>query len=357
MNSRTLHVDLPGRSYPIHIGNGILADRLGSLLSGRSVCIVTDNVVSPLYLERVESTLALSGRPSCTITLPSGEEHKTLATVGSIFDAMLDAGLGRDCVLVALGGGVVGDMAGFAAACFQRGIEFLQAPTTLLAQVDSAVGGKTAVNHPRGKNLIGAFHQPSAVVIDTDTLSTLEPRQFRAGIAEIVKYGLVADPRFFDWLEEHMAQLIGQDPATLQAAIHRSCSIKAQIVSEDEREHGRRAILNLGHTFGHAIEAGLGFGTWLHGEAVAAGTVLAARLSVHIGWLEMAALTRIERLLEQADLPIEAPGLPAERMVELMQRDKKVRDGRVHLVLLRGIGEPAVTANYAAKDLAAILGT
>ncbi len=352
-----LTVDLPGRGYPIDVGAGILTERAAALLADRSVCIVTDDIVAPLYLERLLAALPASGPAHCTVALPSGEEHKTLATISTLFDAMLDAGMSRDCVVVALGGGVVGDMAGFAAASFLRGVEFIQIPTTLLAQVDSSVGGKTGVNHPSGKNLIGAFHQPSAVIVDTDTLATLDARQFRAGLAEVVKYGLVADAGFFDWLESNMAGLDARDPDLLQQAIARCCRIKAGIVCADERESGRRAILNLGHTFGHAIEAGIGYGNWLHGEAVAVGMVLAARLSAQMGWLDADSVTRIATLLDRAGLPTRRPALAPERMIQLMQHDKKVRDGRLRLVLLRAIGSPVVTADYPATALAEVLDT
>jgi 3-dehydroquinate synthase len=287
--------------------------------------------------------------------LPGGEEQKTLGNVALVIDALVAARLNRDGLVLALGGGVIGDVAGFAAASYQRGIAIVQLPTTLLAMVDSSVGGKTGVNHPGGKNLIGAFHQPTAVIADTDTLSTLPDRQLRAGLTEIVKAALVSDAGFFAWLETHVPKLLRRDPDTLEEAIRRACAIKAAIVVEDEREQGRRALLNLGHTFGHAIEAGAGFGTVLHGEAVAAGLVLAAELSARTGRLPGADALRVRELLASAGLPVDPPRLGRARMQELMAMDKKVKGGQVRLVLLDGIGKAVVTAEYPPEALASLL--
>lgn len=335
---RTLTVDLGSRSYPIWIGRGLLQSP--GLLDGhvgRRVAIVTNEVVAPLYLPAVHALLG--SRTAVTVVLPDGESHKTLTDLEQVFTALLEHRCDRGTTLLALGGGVVGDMAGFAAACYQRGIPFIQVPTTLLAQVDSSVGGKTGVNHPLGKNMIGAFYQPEAVVIDTDTLKTLPDRELSAGLAEIIKYGLIRDPDFFVWLERHMDGLLARDDALLAEAIERSCRHKAQVVAADERERGQRALLNLGHTFGHAIETGMGYGAWLHGEAVAAGMMLAALLSERLGWLPESDTQRLRRLLEQAHLPVAPPRLETDAWLRLMAVDKKVQDGRMRLVLLRALGE------------------
>jgi 3-dehydroquinate synthase len=342
-----LNVELPGRSYPIVIGSAILRDRLVRLANGRQVCLITDTTVAGHYLESATAALCRHSIDLNTITLAPGEGSKTLATVSHIFDSMLAAGLGRDALVVALGGGVVGDIAGFAAACFLRGVDLIQVPTTLLAQVDSSVGGKSGVNHPLGKNLIGAFHQPRAVLVDIDTLSTLPPRQFTAGLAEVIKYGLGLDAAFFTWLEDNLGALQAQDPEALQKVIRRCCELKAAVVSADEREAGHRALLNLGHTFGHAIEAGLGFGHWLHGEAVAAGMCLAADLSARMEWMDDAAAIRTRELITAAGLPANRPAeLDGRRMLELMHHDKKVREGQLRLVLLRAIGDAVITSDY-----------
>jgi 3-dehydroquinate synthase len=280
------------------------------------------------------------------VILPDGEAHKTLGTVTRILDVMVANRLARDCAVLALGGGVVGDMAGFAAACYQRGVPYVQLPTTLLAQVDSSVGGKTGVNHPGGKNLIGAFHQPVAVIADTRTLATLPPRELRAGIAEIIKYGLICDAGFFAWLEQNIEALLAGEPAALARAIHRSCEIKAQIVAADEHEHGDRALLNLGHTFGHAVESATGYKQWLHGEAVGAGLLMAAAMSHDCGLLALSELDRVQRLLERAGLPVRIPGVTPGQALEHMQIDKKVRAGRLRLILMRGIGSAFVTGDY-----------
>jgi len=345
---RTLKVDLAERSYPIHIGSGLLAraDLLAPYATNRRIAIVTNRTVAPLYLESVKSTLA--GHQPVEIVLPDGEEQKTLPVLSRIFDELVAAHCDRSTLLIALGGGVIGDMAGFAAACYQRGIPFVQIPTTLLAQVDSSVGGKTGVNHPRGKNMIGAFYQPQAVVIDTDTLQTLPDRELRAGAAEIIKYGLIRDPAFFEWLERNLERLLGRDADTLVYAIERSCRLKAEVVALDERESGLRAVLNFGHTFGHALETGLGYGAWLHGEAVAAGMVLAADLSRRLGWLAAEELARIEAIVARAGLPVVLPAaLDAARMRELMALDKKVAGGRLRLVLLKRIGHAVMTSDFA----------
>jgi 3-dehydroquinate synthase len=350
-----LTVALGERSYPILIGSGLLGDPAvyGRELAATEVLVVTSETVGPLYLDRVRA--ALGRRRVHALALPDGEAHKTLATVARIFDAMADVRLHRDACVAALGGGVVGDMAGFAAACYQRGVDFLQLPTTLLAQVDASVGGKTGVNHPAGKNLIGAFHQPVAVIADTATLGTLAPREFRAGLAEAIKHALIADAAFLDWLDGHLEALIALDPDALAHAIRRSCEIKAAIVAGDERERGRRAELNFGHTFGHAIETAAGFRGWLHGEAVAVGMVMAAALSQRQGWLAAADVQRVRELLRRAGLPVEAPRLGSARALELMGMDKKVLEGRIRLVLLRRLGEATVTAEYGHDALAETL--
>jgi 3-dehydroquinate synthase len=350
-----LHIDLGERSYPILVGPGLLHDPalVGGSVAARDVLVVTNTTVAPLYLARLER--ALQGKRLASVALPDGEQHKTLATLNRVFDALVEHRMNRDACVVALGGGVVGDMAGFAAACYQRGVDYVQVPTTLLAQVDSSVGGKTGVNHPGGKNLIGAFHQPRAVLADTDTLGTLPPREFRAGLAEVIKYGLIADAGFLDWIESHLDALLRLDGAALAHAIRRSCEIKAAIVAEDEREHGRRALLNLGHTFGHAIETATGYGEWLHGEAVGAGLLMAADLSCRLGWLAEADLARVRHLLERAGLPVATPPIGAGRALQLMGMDKKVLAGRIRLVLMRRVGEGVVVGDYPAAALEATL--
>lgn len=343
----TLRVALGARSYPIYIGAGLLSDPslLRAHLAGRQVLIVTNGTVAPLYLEPVLA--ALAGSAVRQLILPDGECFKTLTVLDRIFDALMEVRFGRDCTLVALGGGVIGDMVGFAAACYQRGVAFVQIPTTLLAQVDSSVGGKTGINHPKGKNMIGAFHQPRAVIADTTTLNTLPDRELSAGLAEVIKYGLIRDPAFFAWIERHLDALRSRDPEALAEAIRRSCENKAAVVAEDELESGNRALLNLGHTFGHAIETGAGYGNWLHGEAVGAGICMAADLSARLGWLDAADLERIRALIARAGLPTEPPpDLPPERFLELMAVDKKVQDGRLRLVLLKAIGASVVTDRF-----------
>lgn len=349
---RTLRVELGPRSYPIYIGPDLIgrAEIVAPHVAGRQVMIVTNEVVAPLYLERTRA--AFAGFDCHEVVLPDGERYKDMATWNLIFDALLAARCDRQTTVVALGGGVVGDMAGFAAACYQRGVPFIQIPTTLLAQVDSSVGGKTGINHPLGKNMIGAFHQPRCVVADTGTLDTLPERELRAGIAEVIKYGLIRDAGFFRWLEDAMEALVERRPEALIHAIERSCATKAEIVAADERESGVRALLNLGHTFGHAIETGLGYGEWLHGEAVAAGMCAAADLSARLGWITRADRERAEALIARAGLPVRLPAaISPERYLELMAVDKKVQGGRVRLVLLEGIGTAALTASYGERAL------
>jgi 3-dehydroquinate synthase len=344
---KTLEVDLGERSYSIFIGQGLLgrAQLFDAGLAGNQIMVVSNETVAPLYLQHMRQSLG--DRDIQTLILRDGEQFKTLDEVSRIFDALIGARFARDCTVVALGGGVVGDMAGFAAACYQRGVAHIQAPTTLLAQVDSSVGGKTGVNHPQGKNMIGAFHQPACVIADTDTLDTLADRELSAGLGEVIKYGLLWDADFFAWLEEHMPALLARDRSALASVIHRSCEIKAEMVSADETESGVRALLNLGHTFGHAIEVGLGFGAWLHGEAVAAGLCLAADLSARLGRIGTDDVTRIEKLVKSARLPIRAPSeLSAGRMLELMAVDKKVKGGKLRLVLLDAIGKADLDGDF-----------
>lgn len=344
---KKLVVELGARRYPIYIGEGLLAspDLLRPHVAGRQVLIVTNEIVAPLYLQQAQS--AFAGLQCHTVVLPDGEQYKTLEVLNRIFDALLENQCDRRVTIVALGGGVVGDMAGFAAACYQRGVPFIQIPTTLLAQVDSSVGGKTGVNHPLGKNMIGAFHQPQCVLIDTNTLNTLSDRELSAGLAEVIKYGLIRDVAFLDWLEKNMDALLRRDGPTLAEAIERSCRNKAEVVAADERESGERALLNLGHTFGHAIETGMGYGVWLHGEAVAAGMCMAAALSSRLGWISAADLARVETIIKRARLPARAPAaLEPARMLQLMAVDKKAQEGRIRLVLLKAIGAAVVTADY-----------
>ncbi|HWG31437.1 MAG TPA: 3-dehydroquinate synthase [Steroidobacteraceae bacterium] len=342
----TLRVELGDRSYPILIGQGLLGERalLEQHLRARDLLVVTNTVVAPLYLHTLEATL--QPRRAIVTVLPDGESHKTLDSVARILDVLVANRFGRDCAVVALGGGVVGDMAGFAAASYQRGVAFAQIPTTLLAQVDSSVGGKTGVNHPGGKNLIGAFHQPLVVVADTRTLATLPPRQLQAGLAEVIKYGLICDAGFFAWLEANLEPLLAGDATALAYVIRRSCEIKAEIVGRDERERGERALLNLGHTFGHAVESATGYTEWLHGEAIGAGLVMAASMSRACGLLTAEELERVTRLVARAGLPTHVPNVKPDVALELMRIDKKVQSGKIRLVLLRGIGSAFVTSDY-----------
>lgn len=353
---QTLKVDLGERSYPIYIGEGLLdqPELLAPHIAGRQVAIVSNETVAPLYLERLSKTLgAYSVLP---VVLPDGEAHKNWETLQLIFDGLLTARHDRRTTVVALGGGVIGDMAGFAAACYQRGVDFIQVPTTLLSQVDSSVGGKTGINHPLGKNMVGAFYQPNAVLIDTTSLKTLPARELSAGLAEVIKYGLICDKPFLAWLEDNMQALRALDSAALTEAIRRSCAAKAAVVGADERESGVRATLNLGHTFGHAIETHMGYGVWLHGEAVAAGTVMALEMSMRLGWIDQAERDRGIRLLQDAGLPVVPPQeMTPAHFMEHMAVDKKVLDGRLRLVLLRQMGEAVVTDDFSKEILQATL--
>ncbi len=341
---QTLTVQLAERSYPIHIGVGVLnrADLLLPHLKQKKVVVVSNTTVAPLYLDRLRSTLEKAGISVLPVILPDGERYKTWETLNLIFDSLLGAHCERSTTLIALGGGVIGDMGGFAAACYQRGMPFIQVPTTLLSLVDSSVGGKTAINHPLGKNMIGAFYQPKLVLADIATLDTLPDRELRAGLAEVIKYGLIRDPEFFVWLEGNMESLLAREREALAYAVYRSCENKAEVVAADERESGERALLNLGHTFGHAIETGLGYGEWLHGEAIAAGTLIAAELSKRLGWIDGASVARIESLFLRAGLPVYGAPLGATRYLELMRHDKKVQDGKLRLVLLSDIGKGVI---------------
>jgi len=348
----TLTVDLAERSYPIYIDAGLLSvdGLLEKHIHGRQVCIVTNDTIAPLYLEVLQSRLS---NFSCnTVVLPDGEAYKNLDTLNNIFDALLEGRHNRTTTLIALGGGVIGDMTGFAAAAYQRGVNFIQVPTTLLSQVDSSVGGKTGVNHPLGKNMIGAFHQPQCVLIDTDVINTLPEKELFAGLAEVIKYGLICDLDFFLWLEENIDSLLRKDPKALAYAIERSCADKAKVVAEDEREGGIRAILNLGHTFGHAIETEQGYGAWLHGEAVGVGMVMAAELSALQGRISLEDVARIKRLIERAHLPLVAPKeMSDDEFLAHMAVDKKVLDGRLRLVLLDEIGKAVVTSEIDVSDV------
>jgi 3-dehydroquinate synthase len=352
---QTLTVELADRSYPINIGAGLLRQQslLQAAVPARDILLVSNTTVAPLYADAVRQ--GFNDRRIVEVILPDGEQYKTLANAGRVFDVLIANRFGRDALVLALGGGVVGDLAGFVAACYQRGIDYVQVPTTLLAQVDSSVGGKTAVNHPGGKNLIGAFHQPREVFADTDVLTTLPERELSSGLAEIIKYGLLADSAFFSWLEANMDALRRRDPQALAHAIHRSCQIKAQIVGRDEREQGERALLNLGHTFGHAIEAATGYVEWLHGEAVGVGLLLAASMSQRLGALSPADVARVAKLLERAGLRTAAPQIGAATAAEFMQIDKKVQGGRVRLVLLSSLGAAYVTGDYADDALRSTL--
>ena len=344
---KTLTVPLGTRSYPIYIGSKLLEqpELLLKHAPTQQLLVVSNETIAPLYLDTLLNTLA--DTQTETVILPDGEQYKNLETVNRIYDALLEKHFDRRCTLIALGGGVIGDMTGFAAATYQRGVNFIQIPTTLLAQVDSSVGGKTGVNHPLGKNMIGAFHQPLCVIADTDTLTTLNDRELSAGIAEVIKYGLIRDIEFFEWLEANMDKLLQRDAECLAYAIERSCQNKAEVVAADELEAGERALLNLGHTFGHAIEAGMGYGKWLHGEAVATGMVMAAQLSALHDWIDQATLKRIEQLTEQANLPIHGPaGLSVQKYLDLMSVDKKVKDGHINLVLLKQLGKAVISKDY-----------
>jgi 3-dehydroquinate synthase len=353
----TLTVALAERSYRIHIGAGLL-DRAGELLTSprpARAIIVTNPVVATHHLAPLETALSRSGVRCEAVLIPDGEKHKDWATLYDLHTRLLELGAERSTLLVALGGGVIGDLAGFAAATYQRGMPLLQVPTTLLAQVDSSVGGKTAVNHPLGKNMIGAFHQPSAVIIDTTTLSTLPEREYVAGIAEVIKYGAACDSTFFEWLETNVDRVLARDADAIAHAVLESCRIKAQVVARDEREAGERAVLNFGHTFGHAIEAATGYGTWLHGEAIAAGMVLAASLSQRASGLGVDDANRLKRLIDRAGLPVAPPALGFDRWMELMARDKKAESGAMRFVLLKALGTASVRAGIAEANLRAVL--
>ncbi|MFT4562748.1 MAG: 3-dehydroquinate synthase [Gammaproteobacteria bacterium] len=351
-----VQVDLGLRSYPILIGNGLLADRstLSSRIESRQIMIVSNDTVAPLYMDRVIE--ALEGRPVRSVILPDGEAFKTLESFEKIISALLEQRFERSCTLVALGGGVVGDLAGYAAACYQRGVQFVQIPTTLLAQVDSSVGGKTAVNHPLGKNMIGAFHQPTSVIADLSTLNTLPQRELRAGLAEIIKYGLIGDLEFFVWLEKHIEELIALDSDCLEHAIRQSCQNKANVVAKDELESGIRALLNFGHTFGHGLENVLGYGEWLHGEAVACGMCMASNLSTRMGLMQADDHARVVSLINRAGLPVAPPtSVEPTSLEDAMKVDKKNRDGRIRLVLLRSIGDAFVCDDYPPAEFQNVL--
>jgi len=341
---QTLSVGLAERSYPIHIGRGLLrqAELLASAIPRKRAAIVTNTTVAPLYLAALEQTLQTIGISNVSIVLPDGEIYKNSDTLNLIYDGLLTHRCERSTPLIALGGGVIGDMTGYAAASYLRGVPFIQIPTTLLAQVDSSVGGKTGINHPLGKNMIGAFYQPRLVLADTDTLNTLPDKELAAGIAEVIKYGLIRDLPFLDWLESNIERLLARDTDALQYAIARSCQNKAEVVGADERESGERALLNLGHTFGHAIESGMGYGNWLHGEGVAAGTVMAADLSQRLGWITAQDVERIRQLFTRAKLPTVAPDIGTDKYLEYMGLDKKVEGGKIRFVLLEQIGHAVV---------------
>jgi 3-dehydroquinate synthase len=355
---RTQTVDLGERSYPIHVGPALLSNAgtlLAPLVGRRRAVIVSNPIVAAHWLAPLRASLSGAGIDSETILTPDGEAHKNWDTLYDVLTRLLEIKAERSTVLIALGGGVAGDIAGFAAAIYQRGMPFVQIPTTLLAQVDSSVGGKTGVNHELGKNMIGAFHQPLAVLIDTDCLDTLPPREFAAGLAEVIKYGAIRDRPFFEWLEAELPRLVARDPDALGHAIMQSCRVKAEIVARDEREAGERALLNFGHTFGHAIEAGVGYGEWLHGEAVAAGMVIAAKFSARLGMISDADVARLANLVRAAKLPVDGPRLSVAKWMELMGRDKKVAQGHLRLVLLRAIGDALVTTDFDRTALEALL--
>ena len=351
-----LNVELGERSYPIAIGAGLLGQSalLARHIQGRQVAIVSNTTVAPLYLEQLAAPLRAAGKDVIPIVLPDGEQYKNADSLMLVFDALLAHKCDRKTTMVALGGGVIGDLTGYAASSYMRGVPFIQVPTTLLAQVDSSVGGKTGINHPLGKNMIGAFYQPQAVLADTATLSTLPARELSAGLAEVIKHGAIIDGAFFDWIERHIARLMARDPAALAYAIQRSCEIKADVVRQDEREGGLRAILNFGHTFGHAIEAGLGYGAWLHGEAVGCGMVMAADLSQRAGLVDAATVARVRALVAAAGLPVKAPDLGAARWLELMEVDKKNEGGAIKFILLKPLGSPSITTAPEAQLLATL---
>lgn len=344
---QTLHVELGDRRYPIFIGSDLNPQSLlEPYIKGKQVMIVTNTTVAPLYLEHYVTAIEALGKTVATCILPDGEKYKNIEHLNLIFDALLEAGFNRDATVLALGGGVIGDMAGFASACFQRGVYFIQVPTTLLSQVDSSVGGKTGINHPLGKNMIGAFQQPQVVLADMAQLSTLPDRELSAGLAEVIKYALLGDLDFLLWLEENMDGLVGRDSALLAEAVYRSCVHKARIVANDEKEQGERALLNLGHTFGHAIESYLGYGVWLHGEAVATGMVMAADLSQRMGWISAEDLERTKKIIQRAHLPVKCPAIPLDEFLAYMAHDKKVLNGQLRLVLMKSLGQAVISKEF-----------
>ncbi len=344
---QTLYVELGERRYPIFIGSDLDPKALlEPYIHGRQVMIVSNETVAPLYLARYVAAIEALGKTVATCILPDGEKYKNIEHLNLVFDALLASGFNRDCTVLALGGGVIGDMAGFASACFQRGVYFIQVPTTLLSQVDSSVGGKTGINHPLGKNMIGAFQQPQVVLADMSQLKTLPPRELSAGLAEVIKYALLGDADFLAWLEQHMDALVQGDEATLAEAVYRSCAHKARIVANDEKEQGERALLNLGHTFGHAIESYLGYGEWLHGEAVATGMVMAADLSQRMGWISAEDLARTKNIIQRANLPIVCPQIPLDDFLAYMAHDKKVLNGQLRLVLMQAVGQAIITKTF-----------
>jgi 3-dehydroquinate synthase len=355
---QTLRVELGSRAYPIYIGGGLIAapELLAPFIQSGRAAVVTNTTVAPLYLEPLAAGLRASGIDLFSIVLPDGEVYKNGETLNVVYDRLLEAHCDRGTTLIALGGGVIGDLAGFAAATYQRGVPFIQVPTTLLAQVDSSVGGKTAINHPRGKNMIGSFHQPLAVLADVDTLATLPERELRAGLAEVIKHGLIRDLGFFEWIEANIVQLLARDPEALAHAVRRSCEIKSEVVAIDERETGLRALLNFGHTFGHAIETAKGYGAWLHGEAVAAGMAMAADLSRRLGILGAQDARRVVALLERTGLPVAVSGIAAPRFIELMSVDKKAAAGRIRFVLLEHLGSAVIRGDVPQDVLQATLG-
>ena len=353
---QTLHVELGDRRYPIFIGSQLDPKTLlAPYIKGQQVMIVTNTTLEQLYLSHYVHDLESLGKKVATCVLPDGEKYKNLENLNLIFDALLEAGFNRDCTVLALGGGVIGDMAGFASACFQRGVYFIQVPTTLLSQVDSSVGGKTGINHPLGKNMIGAFKQPEVVMADMAQLRTLPARELSAGLAEVIKYALLGDLEFLSWLEQHMEGLLAGDESLLAQAVYRSCAHKARIVANDEKEQGERALLNLGHTFGHAIESYLGYGKWLHGEAVATGMVMAADLSQRMGWISAEDLHRTKNIIQRAKLPISCPKIPLDEFLSYMAHDKKVLNGQLRLVLLQQLGQAVITKEFDVEKMKQVI--
>jgi len=353
---QTLHVELGDRRYPIFIGSQLDPKTLlAPYIKGQQVMIVTNTTLEQLYLSHYVHDLESLGKKVATCVLPDGEKYKNLENLNLIFDALLEAGFNRDCTVLALGGGVIGDMAGFASACFQRGVYFIQVPTTLLSQVDSSVGGKTGINHPLGKNMIGAFKQPEVVMADMAQLRTLPARELSAGLAEVIKYALLGDLEFLAWLEQHMDGLLAGDESLLAQAVYRSCAHKARIVANDEKEQGERALLNLGHTFGHAIESYLGYGEWLHGEAVATGMVMAADLSQRMGWISTEDLQRTKNIIQYAKLPISCPKIPLDEFLSYMAHDKKVLNGQLRLVLLLQLGQAVITKEFDVEKMKQVI--